>query len=1448
MAGRSRGLRIIVGLARAAIYLIVCVLVLIGLGYAALETGWGKNQLRQLIVRQANLYLTATVDIGRLGGSLLRGISLSDVRLSRDGRTLVAIDDVSLDYSIRELFSEGVVVRRIRLTRPRISAGRQPDGRWDLAALVRREARAREQTGPRRPITLQSIEVIDGTVDLRDPYRFGPAWVPTHFEALNLAVSFSYEPVAWRLKFDNASWIGSAPDLTVNRLTGAISSGRDGLTFSDLTVQTPTSAYAFAGRVIRNVTPSVLDLHVKAERFSFQEWSGVIREIRSINVDAAFEATLKGPLAALDTNITLQSNGGDVRAALVLNTTRPGWSGSGSAGLTHFDVARWFSLPDRPSDVTGQVQFNLTRFAPRFPLGSYVFDGTRTAFMGYVADALRARGTITEREVLIASAVGRAYGADLTVTNGSIAIDRPFAYHFMGQANDVDLRGLPESIPVPHVESRLAFDYEVTGRFAMPFITGRALFGPSEFLGATIGAGTVGSIDTSTTPIEYSGEGDIDQIDLNRFGAGLGFAWMQDPRYKGTVSGHFRVAGAGGDSPTMTLNGGGRLTEANLFGGTLSDADVSLQVADGSLSGTYGGRLSSVNPALALNDPRFDASLTGTGRGRVSVRELLVRSPLLGDYDIDATLELDKSVARGIQLDSARVSATLKDSALNLTEVRANGPLIEATGSGLVALDGVRSSEFTYDIARGDLSLARDTLGRDIAGAIVTKGRLTGPTDAMRVQGEATVTRLEVAGVKALTTTATYDATIPSTGTAERTVRTEGRASFVELFGQELLEAAGTVTLTGDRLNVDLKLQQREGVAGALAGSMVLHSEQRTLDLLGLTIAIQNSQWQLAGSTATPTIAWDDDGITLPALLFTNTADAQQRIAVSGTWREDGRGALRVVATHVFLETFAGLVEQPARYGGIIDVDATIRGTRDRPTITSELTITSGRIRRVSYEKLAGRIDYTDGLLDLNIRLDQAPGIYLIASGTVPVAVFDRNAPEKPMNVSISSSSVDLGLIEGITDQIREVAGQLIVDLRIVGTNRDPHFTGAIELADAAFVATATGAQFKNGQVVLLLAADRVIVQQFHVEDRNGAPLDMTGSLGTHELTVGDLEIDAVARRFTLLSNEFGTMETDANLSFRGEFESPRITGDITVVGGVLNVNEILDRTLLKPYATVAQTTEQIDAVAALNPWQRLGMDVNLHIPNTLRMTGDDVQIAAGTPLGLGSFNLRVLGDLNLYKDPNQPLYVNGSLDSVTGSYSFQGRRFDVNPTSSINFRGDRVPEVFITVEREISGVQARVTIAGPLDQPEIRLASTPMIAESDILSLIVFNTTTNELSAEQQRDLAVRAGTLAAGFLATPLLTALERSLGLDIVQIEAAGDPGTARVTIGDEIAPGLVARFSRQFGRDEYDEATLEYSISRILRIRATFSDAGALAVRSRFRRIERAGIDLIVFLSF
>ena len=152
-------------LTRALVYTVVLVLILIGLGIGTLQSAWGRNQLRRLVIRQANQYLTASLEIERLDGSLFSSIELGGIRLSSNGRTLVTIESISATYSLRELFASGTTIKRVRLVRPHVVAGRQPDGRWDLAAIVKREARGGRLTGPGRPIHIPSIEITDGSVD-----------------------------------------------------------------------------------------------------------------------------------------------------------------------------------------------------------------------------------------------------------------------------------------------------------------------------------------------------------------------------------------------------------------------------------------------------------------------------------------------------------------------------------------------------------------------------------------------------------------------------------------------------------------------------------------------------------------------------------------------------------------------------------------------------------------------------------------------------------------------------------------------------------------------------------------------------------------------------------------------------------------------------------------------------------------------------------------------------------------------------------------------------------------------------------------------------------------------------------------------------------------------------------------------------------------------------------
>lgn len=1438
--------------------LIAVVLLLVGLVLLVIETGWAKNRLRALLVRQANEYLTATLSIGRLEGSLLRGIQLGNVNLARGGQTLIHVDEIAFAYSIRELVQRGVVIRAVRLTRPTIVGSRQADGKWDLGSLVKREAREEERTGPSRPIEVQAIQIIDGHISLLDPLEFGAAHVPTDFESLNASFRFAYFPVRWSLVFDRVSWIGHAPNLSVTRLAGTFGHGPTGWFFDNFVVETPRSAFTLAGRIDRSRQPTELDLHVVAPRFAFQEWSGVIRGLKDIAVEAAFDTSLKGPVSALGTTLQLTGSGGGVKGELTLDTTVPGWHGSGAVDIDRLNLARWLNRDDRPSDITGHVTFDLAlELGRHFPRGVYAFKGRHAMYMAYAADDVRARGQITEGAVLVANADAIAYGARVALTNGSIGIDGPFPFRFQGTAAGVDLRRLPPNIPVPHVESTLALDYDVSGRFRDPFIAGRALFGRSEFLGAAILAGTTGSVDTSQQPVRFAGEGDIEALSLRRFGDGLNVGWMQDPRYASTVAGHFRVEVAGTNSATMRLTGGGRLSRATAFKGTLSDADLSVEIADGSLRASYDGLFSNIDPAVPFNDERFNASLTGSGRMRITAHDLLTNpATTLDDYDVAGMLALNSSTVRGLDVSQGTLDATLAKSLLSVSRAEMTGPELDGTGQGSIGLGDRGTTNFEYDLTRVDLARVRRLTTLEVSGIVRTDGRLTGPLDALRAEGNATVEGFDGYSLKAGTLSGNYAATISSAEFERALGRVdEVRGSELIIADQPFEEATASATLDSSTLKFDVSLKQREGRSGSLAGTAYLRPADRAADVRDLIVTVGSAPWRQSPPASPATITWTDAGFAVTRVEFVDDR-AEGRIAVSGTVRTDGNGALNLKATNVFLDTLAGALEQPARYGGLIQaLEATIRGTREDPRVNATLTITSGRVDRVNYEQLAGRVDYANHNLDIDLRLDQSRsnGIWVTAAGRVPMSFFTESNSEEPLDVAIKSSRIDLGLLGGLTDVVHDLSGTLTVDLTAVGTARDPHFKGAVAVASAGFVVTASKSAYKNGRAGLTLTTDRIAVDSFHLEDVNGRPLDVSGSLGTHELRVSDLEITATTRRFEIMRNEFGRMELDASLQVRGQWEAPKITGDLTISSGELNVEEILQRTLFQPYATAPTSiTELPDAIAALNPWDRLALEITLHVPNSLRLTGENIQVSAGAPIGIGDINLRVLGDLYLYKlsnDPQRRLFVTGSFDRVVGTYAFMGRRFQVNPASSINFRGDPTPDVDVFVTRVISGVEARIGIFGPLRQLELHMSSSPLLDESDILSLIVFDRSTNQLSAGQQQELLVRAGALAAGFIATPLVTAIQNEIGLDILEIDPSGDVrGGARVTIGEEIAPGLVARFSRQFGPEPYDEATVEYYLSRLLRLRATFSDAQSLSARSPFRRVERAGIDLLLFFSF
>src|ERR671931_411435 len=96
--------------------LIIVLTLLIGAAAAAIivsQTAWFKNWLRGFIIAQANEYLNGTLSIERLGGNLFFGVEMENIGVSMDGKQVVAVKDLGLDYNVFQMIAKGLSVESI---------------------------------------------------------------------------------------------------------------------------------------------------------------------------------------------------------------------------------------------------------------------------------------------------------------------------------------------------------------------------------------------------------------------------------------------------------------------------------------------------------------------------------------------------------------------------------------------------------------------------------------------------------------------------------------------------------------------------------------------------------------------------------------------------------------------------------------------------------------------------------------------------------------------------------------------------------------------------------------------------------------------------------------------------------------------------------------------------------------------------------------------------------------------------------------------------------------------------------------------------------------------------------------------------------------------------------------------------------------------------------------
>ena len=256
---------------------------------------------------------------------------------------------------------------------------------------------------------------------------------------------------------------------------------------------------------------------------------------------------------------------------------------------------------------------------------------------------------------------------------------------------------------------------------------------------------------------------------------------------------------------------------------------------------------------------------------------------------------------------------------------------------------------------------------------------------------------------------------------------------------------------------------------------------------------------------------------------------------------------------------------------------------------------------------------------------------------------------------------------------------------------------------------------------------------------------------------------------------------------------------------------------------------------------------MQLTVPNDLVVKASSLQ-APGAPIGLGSLNVTLGGDVRATKKAGDRVRLVGTVNTVRGNYDFQGRRFEILRDGTVRFDGlDTLsPSLDLRTRRVIRGVEAAVTVRGTIEKPEIVLSSVPPLEQADILALIVFNQPLNQLGEGDQVPLVQRAQALATGAVAGQLAQSIGNALNLDTFEIEPELGGGP-QLTVGQQVGQNLYVRLQQGVGSESLTNFILEYELAKWLRLQTNVLQ-GSSTQQSLFRRAQGSGADFIFFFSF
>ena len=807
----------------------------------------------------------------------------------------------------------------------------------------------------------------------------------------------------------------------------------------------------------------------------------------------------------------------------------------------------------------------------------------------------------------------------------------------------------------------------------------------------------------------------------------------------------------------------------------------------------------------------------------------------LKKIDSSAELTLLPSKIGSIQISQGRGTGALRQGRLTLQEFRllANDASLTARGE-LGALEEGPKGKMIYTLRANNLTPWLALAGLKGRGGVNLDGTASGSIKSLRLEGKANLSNLQLAAYSLQSGSVSW--TLAEVGGPQPHGQIKVATKGVEA-GMRLQRLEADLSLKGmEPMEVQTALvaEDSEKHVHRLKGRGNYYSPEQ-IDFLvqELALHLSNGIWRTPQQAH---LVWRDKRISVDDLSLQRGA---QTVRARGVLGSQGEQDLYLQVSRFPLEELRPFLRRAPDVTGQLSAEIKVRGTATRPLLDGNLAVDSLTVAGQSYAGLTANAAYGQERLNVDLLLRQDVSHSLNAKGGLPLYIGwggeKSPAVSGEASLRIYSAGLSPAFLAVLSKEIQDIQGNLSMDIQLRGPAQALLPTGKIQLRGGQAKVKPLGLSLSDVELLVAVAQNALDITQLRVRSGEGQ-LTGGGKIGLKEYSITGLDLTFNANEFSVINTRQYKAAVSGKLVSSGSLEKPFVRGELNLTKSSLRP----DRSLLQrrgppprdPTVLVVQNAEELTAGRQQEKkseeasgqssedssppqsdlYRRLGLDVAATIPR-------------GTWVYLEEGSIELMGQVRARKNPEEELSLSGGVETVRGSYTFQGRKFQLERGKVLFTGGSKIdPSLDVAARYALPNYQVDLVVGGASSAPTLTLRSEPQLEQADILSLLLFGKRAGALNEGERVSFQAQAIKAAADYVAGGLQQSVAEHLGLDVVELNVGEGLGQGKVGVGKNVTKDVFVSASQELDKEKAQEYSIEYQLAPNWQLKSSTTSKG------------------------